>query len=50
MQAKLIAENKKNPYNMVLLMVNLAAQNSDNKNKRYYLEEGLKYLSECKKL
>ena len=29
---------------MVLLMVNLAAQNSDNKNKRYYLEEGLKYL------
>jgi hypothetical protein len=35
---------------MVLLMVNLAAQNSDNKDKRYYLEEGLKYLEECKQL
>jgi hypothetical protein len=44
MQAKLISENKKNPYSMVLLMVNLAAQNSDNKDKRYYLEEGLRYL------
>jgi hypothetical protein len=32
-----MSENKKNPYCMVLLMVNLAAQNSDNKDKRYYL-------------
>lgn len=47
MQAKLTAENKKNPYNMVLLMVNLAAQNSDNKDKRYYLDEALRYLTIC---
>lgn len=42
-----MAENKKNPYNMVLLMLNLAAQNSDNKDKRYYLEESLRYLNQC---
>ena len=38
LQAKLIAENQKNPYNMALLMINLAALNSDNKDKRYYLQ------------
>lgn len=43
-----MSENKKNPYSMVLLMVNLAAQNSDNKDKKYYLEEGLRYLQQCR--
>jgi hypothetical protein len=33
---------------MVLLYVNLAAMNSDNKDKRYYLEQALNSISECK--
>lgn len=43
-QVKLIAEHQKNPYALALLMLNLAALNSQSKDKRYYLQESLSYL------
>ena len=47
---KLIVQHQKNPYALVLLMINLAAMNSGSQDKRYYLQEALNYLKKCTEL
>lgn len=40
-------EYSKNPYAMALLMGNFAAMNSQNEDKKYFLQEALENIKKC---